>query len=561
MAKTVTNTLLISLLYFLISCGSDELSNITSLGEQDSPLTSLLRFDSLTNLTSKNEENYPVDGTCDSRLKQVIIIIGQPNAITILDCTDDNRFFGTLDVRNVSSNPPTITATQGQRTVRALPVENQIKRFVTQWRFKSNDYNFTFPIKKNLNYDFIIDWGDGTPQSEVTSFEDEDKHHVYTNSGKYTITVIGLCEGFENSSAENFSGGPHSENLIKVLNLGNMGWKDLSFAFLLNYNLTEVLGGHTPALTDMRFMFTSAIKVEPSTRGWNTSRVTNMSHVFDNAYKANPDTSLWNTSQVTDMSSMFKFSKEATPYTSHWDTSKVTDMSRMFSFSEKANPDTSRWNTSQVTNMESMFSRMPQGNPDTSNWDTSQVINMADMFAHMNVNAKPDTSQWNTSQVKYMGTMFAGIHHTPEVRNWDTSQVVTMNYMFYLGTSNPDIGLWNTSQVKNMSYMFATSPNANPDMSLWNFESITNMNNIFNGQTGLSSDNYSKFLKVAAETIPELILGNKAIGGLTPIKTQYNPEVASFRETLINRGWSINDGGPTSASAAQPIKLESSLLQ
>ena len=331
--------------------------------ELPSPPPPPLEFGVLSNLTSDNEKSYPVMGTCDSSFEEVIVIVGQPNVTEIFDCTDDNRFSGTLDVKNVSSNPPTITVMQGQETVNALPVENQIKRFVTQWRFDSDDYNFIFPIKKDLNYDFTINWGDRTSPSEVTSFEDEDKRHVYTKSGTYIITVIGLCEGFINSSYEDFDKSKYSDNLIKVLNLGNMGWKDLSFAFLANANLVRVLGGHTPTVTDMSFMFSRAHNAQPSTGGWDTSQVTDMSFMFYGASQANPYTSGWDTSKVTDMSYMFNGALQVNPDTSGWDTSQVTDMSYMFTYVLKANPDTSNWDTSKVTDMSGLFAHAPEANP------------------------------------------------------------------------------------------------------------------------------------------------------------------------------------------------------
>ena len=194
--------------------------------------------------------------------------------------------------------------------------------------------------------------------------------------------------------------------------------------------------------------------------------------------------------------------------------------------------------------MSSMFTRMFQGNPDVSNWDTSQVINMSGLFAHMGY-AKPDTSRWDTSKVKYMGAIFAGHQHTPDVSNWDTSQAIGMSAMFYASQANPDVSRWDTSQVIDMSSMFRSTPNANPDISSWDLGRIKKMRNVLDGLTGLSSENYSTFLKVVAETAPRITSSEeKVIGWFTPIKTQYNSEAASFRATLIDEGWVINDGGP-----------------
>ena len=54
-------------------------------------------------------------------------------------------------------------------------VSNDIQRFVTVWNFSAN-YRFTIPIVTGYNYNFTVDWGDGSAESEVTSFGDTDKN-------------------------------------------------------------------------------------------------------------------------------------------------------------------------------------------------------------------------------------------------------------------------------------------------------------------------------------------------------------------------------------------------
>ena len=50
-------------------------------------------------------------------------------------------------------------------------------------------------IVTNYNFNFTVDWGDGTT-SEVTSFSDPDKTHTYPSKGTYTITISGTLQGW-----------------------------------------------------------------------------------------------------------------------------------------------------------------------------------------------------------------------------------------------------------------------------------------------------------------------------------------------------------------------------
>ena len=321
-------------------------------------------------LQSDNEESYPISGTCDSSLGQVTITIGQPYTQKKLDCKKDNSFLGTLDVRSISSNPATIRLNQNEDTEYKASIINKINTFKTKWKFPKDNYSFTLPLKEsdNLKYNFIIDWGDGSPTREIQSFDSPQKNHIYKLKGEYILTIKGICEGFQNGKSD--AKGPHSEQLLEIINLGSLGWKNLSLAFAYNNHLTNVFGGDLSETTNISGMFISASQATPNTSGWDTSQVTDMSHMFYKATEANPKTTDWDTSQVTNMSYMFYDARLAQPDTENWDTSQVTDISHMFYKATEANPKTTDWDTSQVTDMSYMFYEAFNASPDTLNWET-----------------------------------------------------------------------------------------------------------------------------------------------------------------------------------------------
>ena len=82
--------------------------------------------------------------------------------------------------------------------------------FITKWKFSEDNYTFTLPLKDNmeLKYDFIVDWGDGSHTSQVSSFDDPDKIHTYERLGEYQVMIKGLCESFQNTGSITQPGGP-----------------------------------------------------------------------------------------------------------------------------------------------------------------------------------------------------------------------------------------------------------------------------------------------------------------------------------------------------------------
>ncbi len=147
-----------------------------------------------------------------------------------------------------------------------------------------------------FNYDFIVDWGDGT-SDHITSAEQPENNHIYSTNGQYTITITGLCEafGFSYFDVKDVENGFISpENLINYIssmdyekitivdNLGNIGLKDASFMF-----------GGMMGSTNITSVYTS---------NWDVSNVTDMSGMFSNCSSLTTiNVSNWDVSNVTDM--------------------------------------------------------------------------------------------------------------------------------------------------------------------------------------------------------------------------------------------------------------------
>ena len=381
------------------------------------------------------------------------------------------------------------------------------KSFISVWNIDTSGDSITLPLLPGFNYNFTVDWGDGSPLSTVTSHADPNKVHTYAKSGIYTLTINGTLPAWS------FNNTGDKDKIIQVLNFGSVGWTNLDSAFYGCNNLRAFRGGNTSEVTSMRAMFKKATYVTPDTVGWDTKNVVDMSEMFSDATKANPD--------VT-----------------NWDTRNVTNMSKMFSNAINANPNVAKWDTKKVTNMSKMFLNAHHANPDVSSWNTKNVVDMSVMFANA-YNVRTDVSSWDTGNVVQMNHMFSNAYNVnPNVTNWNTENVIDMSNMFYRAyNANPNISNWNTRHVVDMSNMFSDTYNANPDMSSLDFSSVTNMSGMFT-DSSLSEVNYTNLLIQLEAT------SHKTDVILNVGTTRYQSNAIGARSVLVNnRGWKIMDGG------------------
>ena len=222
--------------------------------------------------------------------------------------------------------------------------------YVSVWEFGKDGSELVLPLPNGYEYNFSVDWGDGSQPSEVTAYDDPDARHTYAKAGKYTVKITGLVQAWsfwKHSTSK--------DNLIEVTDLGNVGWVSFFGAFTDCENLTNVVGGMTKTVTDMRYMFFRAVNAVPDVSKWNTSAVQRTDGMFWGASAAQPDVSNWDTSSLVSARRMFQDARKAQPDVSNWDTSKLQDMSYMFAYARSSNPDMSEWDFSAVQMMSRMF--------------------------------------------------------------------------------------------------------------------------------------------------------------------------------------------------------------
>ena len=70
-------------------------------------------------------------------------------------------------------------------------IVNKDKAFITKWKTDnlgtSDDNQITIPVVEDEEYDYYVDWGDGTFDLNVS----ESITHTYQNSGEYQVSIKG----------------------------------------------------------------------------------------------------------------------------------------------------------------------------------------------------------------------------------------------------------------------------------------------------------------------------------------------------------------------------------
>ncbi|MEM6685447.1 MAG: BspA family leucine-rich repeat surface protein, partial [Bacteroidota bacterium] len=219
--------------------------------------------------------------------------------------------------------------------------------FITVWETTTANESITIPTNSSVVYDYTVDWGDGTIDTNVTG----DATHTFATPGTHTIKINGdFPRIFFNNSGDRLK-------IKEVTQWGTIQWGLMASAFRGCENL-DVTATDTPDLS-------------------NTNNMTSM-FFGCSSLVGNASFNAWDVSNVRFMFATFSRSSFNQPI-NNWNVSNVTNMQRMFSLTNFNQP-LNNWNVSNVENMLGMFQDNTAFDQNLGSWDISSVTDMTDMF-------------------------------------------------------------------------------------------------------------------------------------------------------------------------------------
>lgn len=334
--------------------------------------------------------------------------------------------------------------------------------FITVWN-SGDDRTIVIPVFNNSStasqcggvtysqYNFTIDWGDGSPQESYSSAPTNPTHTYANANTEYTITISGYnfrgmthdsncTTGLTSTQAHN-----NAKKLLRVTNWSSsMNWSSMHGMFYNAENLTRVPVGYTfSSVKDMSYMFYNA-------KSFNYYVILDVPLVETTAY-------------------MFYGASSFNHQVNLYSTPKLTNTSHMFHGATAFNSSLGL-STTNVTNMSYMFRNATSFN---------QPVN------------------FNTTNVTNMSYMFSGATSFNQPVNFDTAKVTNMRYMFnQAGSFNQPVN-FNTSLVTDVSYMFYGASAFDQDLSGFSFNSMISNTHVmiyFVSYSGLSVTNYDNLI-------------------------------------------------------------------
>lgn len=315
--------------------------------------------------------------------------------VSAFDGVNEVNYEVNIRVRNVEDADPKDPAT-----------------FVTSWETTEPDEEIRLYVRKpDYNYDFTINWGDGTIENltSLDVIEEEYFSHIYEDEGNYTVGITGIFPAL-NFGLDGCNQSVHAKKLMSIDRWGTIQWRTMEGAFSGCSNF-EYLAPDVPILTEVEsagYMFSSCSNFNGNLGDWNIATITDMSGMFSGCdIFTGEGLQNWNVQGVTNMANMFEncdvFTGEGLQ---NWEVQGVTDMTSMFENCDNFNADLGSWNTESVQRMGFMFARTPLfTGTGLENWNTRNVINMFAMFLDTGA-FDVNLGNWDISSVIFMTNMF-----------------------------------------------------------------------------------------------------------------------------------------------------------
>ncbi len=218
---------------------------------------------------------------------------------------------------------------------------------------ESNSNQIKLPLDENGTYDFSVDWGDGNTD-EITSYNQDEILHTYSEEGIYDISIEGECTGF----GFNRLLSQDNSKLINVKDWGEVRFHNNGGIFYHCNKLTGFSATNAPRLSNITtflHMFNGCSLFDADLSSWDTSTIDNMGGAFNDCGAFNGDVSTWDVSNVTSFSQMFYNAKLFNQDISGWNPEKLTEAFMGFGNCSVFDQNLGNWNIENATMLYAML--------------------------------------------------------------------------------------------------------------------------------------------------------------------------------------------------------------
>ena len=260
--------------------------------------------------------------------------------------------------------------------------------FITKWKTDNfgltNDNQIQIPVSPFGIYDYTVEWGDGTSNSNVRGAIT----HTYASPGVYEVKISGYfpATGFFESPITGYFSADEldREKILTVEQWGDLRWGNLNGAFIGCTKL-DVVANDAPNLSNIEqlastFSQCKSLKGTAAFNIWDVSNIKRFDNTFRVCEKFDQDISSWDMSNAENITGMFNFATSFNQDISSWDVSNVVFMGNVFNNAHAFNQDISDWDVSKVSDMQGMFRIAMAFDQNLVSWKIGNVTNMSEMF-------------------------------------------------------------------------------------------------------------------------------------------------------------------------------------
>lgn len=353
--------------------------------------------------------------------------------------------------------------------------------FITTWSVEAGD-TITLPIyemeetneergetETYFNYNFKVDYGEGTI-AEVTSFDDEDRIHTYTNAGEYDIKVMGLCESWSFKAI--------ADSALKVKGLkqwGVVGAKHIDFWSCENLtgNIPEPNKHSFANVESFRLLFYNCTNLKtqiPENLFENATNVVTMANAFNMAGITGyiPNDLLKNCTKVENVRYMFAGCPNldgVIPEKLFVNCISLKNANGVFSAipNIKEIPEKIFYNNTNIVSVESIFAQCTEIKeiPENLLVNCSKVTNISGMFLGCRgLEIVPENLFVNNTEITNMRSTFHTCTNLNNIQLKITAKSAGVYDMFYNVTGSVKVLVPNNSYTKTqLETYYGTSTN------------------------------------------------------------------------------------------------------